>query len=102
MRKLILALAACSALAACEKPSAKFRSGDQVTVKLSPDTKGVIVARLSPFVDDFYYLRVPGAEKDLHPGYDIEYPNWHPRQNWHLEGPYYDTDLELTTKTISN
>jgi hypothetical protein len=96
MRQLILVIAVCSTLAACEKPTAKFHPGDKVFVKLSPDTKGVVAARISPFVDDLYYLKVPGDERVLYPrGEWDKWTGWDERP-WHYEGPYCDTDLALT------
>ena len=98
MRKLILALAACSALAACEKRTAKFHAGDKVMVKLT-EAKGVIKERLSPFSDDLYYLRVPaGKAPDLNPNIPDALREYMHREwpKWYADGPYYDTELVLT------
>jgi hypothetical protein len=92
MRKLIFSLAVCSALAACEKPTAKFRPGDKVKVKLT-DTTGVIAQRLSPFVEDLYYVKAPGKQSAMDPD---NWFLWGPNEpNWHYEGPYRDSELVL-------
>jgi predicted transcriptional regulator len=109
VRKLILVMAVCATLAACEKPTAKFHPGDKVKVKIT-ETKGVVALRLSPYVDDLYYLKVPGSfsfrtilddqyARKSYDDFSPKFRNWvYPEygRDWHLEGPYYDTDLALT------
>ena len=79
----------------CEKPTAKFPPGEKVRVKLT-DTMGVIAVRLSPAVDDLYYLKVSGKRSALdkrewfYKWYEAD------EQNWHIEGPYYDSDLQVS------
>jgi hypothetical protein len=71
MRSLIkttaLLILVAGILASCEKRTAKFHPGDRVRVKLT-DTKGLVAVRLSPFVDDQYYLQVSGTQRDLYKG----------------------------------
>ena len=92
MKPTLIAPAMFATLSACEKPTAKFRPGDKVRVKLT-DTKGVVAARLSPFVDDQYYLKVPGNERNSHREY--LYCQSAFVRPWHYEGPYLDTELEV-------
>jgi hypothetical protein len=93
IKSAILAITAAAMLSACEKPTAKFHPGDKVKVKLT-DTTGVIAVRLSPFVDDLYYLKVPGKQSALDPQHWFYYGPDEP--NWHIDGPYYDTDLQAS------
>jgi hypothetical protein len=56
------------------------------------------VTRLSPLVDDLYYIRVAGGPRALDKSIDPHFfwasePD--PVGATHLEGPYYDSDLEL-------
>jgi len=114
IRTLILTLAVCLALAACDKkPSAKFHPGDRVVVKLNRDKKGVVYVRHRFFVDDLYYLAVPGKPDSVEKPYfhsngeywatDDVSPHakaafwWGKAEPWHTEGPYYDTDLLLAS-----
>jgi len=84
-------------LSACEKPTAKFHSGQKVKVKGTP-IRGVIALRLSLFVDDNYYLKVSGSKRQSYPeGGGGEYlfiPPWD-KDTWHYDGPYLDRQLEL-------
>lgn len=82
------------ALCACEKRNAKFRVHDKVTVKLT-DTRGEVVLRQQPFVEDMYFLKVPGKKSAL----DREHANWWyhgDEPDWHIEGPYHEDDLVAT------
>ena len=95
MKSMLLALAACVTLGACEKPTAKFHPGDRVRVKLS-DTRGVVKARIRPLVHDLYFLRVAGSFSALYRGGDPKCWDRDPDPKAsHIEGPYYDTDMEL-------
>jgi hypothetical protein len=96
VKAFLLPALVCSAIAStgCEKPTAKFHPGDNVRVPRT-DTRGVVVTRLSPLRDDLYYLRVPGAPEELDKTWDWSRFKPYPRQT-HLEGPYYDNELEPT------
>ena len=91
----IILLALASVAPSCDKPTAKFRVHDKVTVKLT-DTKGEVALRMQPFADDLYYLKVPGSPWK----FDRAFPSWYdpsknePDPGWHFEGPYHDTDLQ--------
>jgi len=77
-------------LAACERRSATFRAGDRVTVKLVPDTTGIVVARLRPFQDDLYYLRVSGSSVDMDRSlpHELEWTlRSEEKRDWHVERP---------------
>jgi hypothetical protein len=90
----VCAIAGCMLLYACDKPTAKFHAGDKVMVKAHPDTKGVVLIRMSPFRDDLYYLRVPG-KPDSRTSTWIMSSSGRFSRHWHLEGPYYDSQLAL-------
>jgi hypothetical protein len=91
--RMVVVISAAS-FAACDRPAAKFRAGEKVTVK-STRAEGIVWLRLSPFADFQYFIRAPGSEKDMHrddyypPGYLSERPH-------HIEGPYYENELEST------
>ena len=82
--RVVIAMAVCVLVAACEKSSARFHTGDRVRVKLT-HTEGVVWLRLRPFADYLYFIKAPGSD-----GY---YLSERPR---HIEGPYHDADLEAT------
>jgi hypothetical protein len=95
LRRAITVLTAISLLLiACEKRTAKFHTGDKVIVKLHPETKGVVSIRMSPFVDDLYYLRVAG-ERDDRASTWIKSSSGKFSEQSHLEGPYYESQLAL-------
>ena len=83
----VLALATCLVVCGCEKPSAKFHPGDRVVVKAHPETKGGVLLRASPFIDDLYYLRVAGPP-DSRTSTWIVSSSDKVSKHWHLEGPY--------------
>jgi hypothetical protein len=93
MRKLFLLAGVALSLAACDKSSTKFRVGDKVRLKLDRSRQGVVWLRMSPFVDDQYYLKVPGKKSDL--THETAYGNEPP---WWIDGPYGDIDLELVAR----
>jgi len=92
MKPAILAMMAAVFLFSCEKRTAKFRPGDKVKVKLT-DTRGLVYARLSPFQDDLYYVKAAGKKSASNPWY-FHWGSDEP--NWHIEGPYYDSELQAT------
>jgi hypothetical protein len=95
MRRVLTVLAAISLmLSACEKRTAKFHTGDKVVVKSHPQTKGVVLIRMSPFAGDSYYLRVAG-ERDDRASTWIRSSSGKFSKQWHLEGPYYENQLAL-------
>src|SRR3954468_11347477 len=94
MSRLILVVTLCAVLAACDKRTAKFRVGDKVVVKYDATTKGVIVSRNSPFVDDLYYLRVAGPPDDNSKTW-IMTAEGKVSKEWHLQGPYGEEQLQL-------
>ena len=95
MTRLLITVAVCASLAACEKRTAKFHVGDRVVVKAHPETKGVVTLRSSPFVDDLYYVRVTGAPDDRVSTWIPTAEPWSRSDHWHLEGPYYENQVEL-------
>jgi len=90
MRVLLSIIIAVATMNSCEKPTARFHPGDKVRVKLS-GTEGIN----SPFVDDLYYLQVPGDERVRYPPHTWD--GWYTGdlKPWHYEGPYYESDLVL-------
>jgi hypothetical protein len=101
-RYVLLTLLTCAVLvlSACEKRTAKFRVHDKVKVKLT-DTRGEVVLREQPFVDDLYFLKVAGRKSALdrswlYMGFNSSIYAYPGEPDWHIEGPYYDTDLEAT------
>jgi hypothetical protein len=95
MVRLLLAVTICAGVVACEKSTAKFHVGDRVVVKAHPETKGVVTMRNSPFVDDLYYLRVAGAPDHRASTWIPTREPWSRSDHWHVEGPYYESQLEL-------
>ena len=99
MKSTLLVFIACSALSACEKQGVKFQPGDRVRIRVS-DTKGVVYLRLSPAVEDLYYLAIPGLQPGASGPTDEVSDRakssfwWKADEPWHTQGPYYDTDLE--------
>src|SRR4051812_7120262 len=96
LTSLSLLAAVAVTLFGCEKPKAEFRVHDKVIVKLT-DTTGEVVLRMKPFVDDLYYLKVPGKKSSL----DREHTEWWwwyrvDGPEWHIEGPYHYTDLQAS------
>jgi hypothetical protein len=95
MKSAILVAVSAAMFPSCEKPTARFHPGEKVRVKLT-NTTGVIAVRLSPSVEDLYYLKVPGKQSALdkrewfYQWYEANEPSWH------IEGPYYDTDLQVS------
>jgi hypothetical protein len=96
----IILICASLAFPACEKRSAKFRVHDKVIVKIS-GTRGEVILREQPFVDDLYFLKVAGKKSALdkswlHFGDGTSPDAYQGEPDWHIEGPYYDTDLAAT------
>jgi|ERR1044072_3193818 hypothetical protein len=110
--RTLLPLVGVLALTACED-HAKFHLGDHVKVKLG-NTEGIVVVHLRPYVDDLYYLKVPGGSNALDLTTDdaslMMYLRQYgvtevtpetrklldaPGERWHYEGPYYDGQLEI-------
>jgi hypothetical protein len=102
MSRLVIAVTVFASLAACDKPTAKFHVGDRVVVKAHPKTKGVVTIRNSPFVDDLYYIRVAGAPDDRASTWIPTKEPWSRSKQWHLEGPYYESQLELDRADLTN
>jgi hypothetical protein len=65
---------------------AKFKPGDHVIRKLASE-RAVVYAHFRPFADDIYWLKLPGWVDD--PWFASK------KGNWHIDGPYYETDLVL-------
>ena len=93
MRSLVVLLAATLVigLTSCEKaPPPKFKAGDKV--KTIMGAEGVVCLRTRFFVDDIYYVRLPGPDPEaasLYPGW------WGAKQPYHYSGPYDAADLRL-------
>jgi len=96
-RTLISIVAVSVSLVSCGKPAGKFQPGERVIVRVNREKQAVVLARIKPFSEDVYYLKVPGRPSDS----DRELPSemaWLraslDEKLWHVEGPYYETDLE--------
>jgi hypothetical protein len=95
MRLLIVTwVLASTLLIGCEKsPPPKFRVGDKV--KTIMGAEGVVCTRTRFFVDDVYYIKVPGPDPEI----AAKYPWWWPaKQSYHYSGPYDAADLRLVSK----
>src|SRR2546423_297904 len=99
LRILSMAVAAAAALAlgACDMGHrAKFKPGDHVIRKLTGE-RAVVFARLRPFTDDIYWLKMPGGTKDGDPMLGVlAEPGEHTNHNWHFEGAFCEDDLVLS------
>ncbi len=95
MKAAMLMIIATAMFASCDRP-ARFRIGDKVKVKLT-DTTGVIAARNRLSGDDAYFLNVPGKRSalDKRESFFLWYATAD-EANWHTEGPYYDTELQVS------
>jgi hypothetical protein len=110
----ILAFAASALLfgfTSCDKrPAAKFQPGDRVRVKAT-QAEGKVCLRTRFFRKDLYFVTLPESYYVFHTiGERREWARWRaltktqlgfplpeyrPRP-WHEEGPFYDSDLELS------
>jgi hypothetical protein len=93
LRTISIAVAAAAALAlsACDMGHrAKFKPGDHVIRKLTSE-RGVVCAHFRPFVDDIYWLKLPGRVDINAVGH------WFASKegDYHIDGPYYENDLVL-------
>jgi hypothetical protein len=93
-RFLLLGVAVLVIFTSCGKSTAKFQPGDNVVVRLNPDTKGIVYLRFNTD-EPYYYLKVAGAA-----GNEMFVTPTFFNDSWkglklHIEGPFYDSDLEL-------
>lgn len=92
---IAMLISATLAFGACEKRTAKFRVHDKVTVKLT-ETRGEVVLRQQPFVEDMYFLKVPGKTSALDKDHSYWWSYYGDEPDWHVEGPYHEDDLVAT------
>jgi hypothetical protein len=94
LRALLFAVTVVVSTTSCEKlPAPKFKPGDRVRTIMGAE--GVVALRTRFFVDDVYYVRLPGPDPEaasLYPGW------WGAKQRYHYSGPYDAADLRLVSQ----
>ena len=78
-------------ITSCEKsPPPKFRPGDKVRTNMGAE--GFVSLRTRFFLDDVYYVRLPGPDPEVASLYPS---SWGANQPYHYSGPYDAADLRL-------